>query len=248
MLARIIVVICWISFLGIAPAHADLKERPVSIPTKGPAPLAGRFYAPSSKESVPGILLLHTAGGVSEADHNFARKLAGAGFAALVVSYRVGWAAPGNLGLAAAVDWLRNQPESRNMPVGVVGFSLGASKALLVAALRPATVKAVVSYYGTYNVKISRFGEAVRTAQRRTGLEMTSPVEVASKIIGAILLLQGSDDEETSPEQTRQMTDVLARAKKTYELKVFPGAVHLFERDDRYQPAGHKTPFGTVTG
>jgi len=232
--------------LPLAPANAAVNERAVSLATKG-GRLQGTFYTPSSQAPVSGILLLHTAGGLSEADRIYARRLVDAGFAALVVSYRIGWAAPVNQGLATAVDWLRKQPETRNRPVGVVGFSLGGSKALLVAALRPDAVKAVVSYYGTYNVQTSKFADAVRQAQLRTGLGMPSPVQEAAKIGGAVLLLQGGNDDETSPEQTREMTKALDKAKKNYALKIYPGAVHMFERDSKYHPPGGRTRFGTVT-
>ncbi|MBI1962654.1 MAG: dienelactone hydrolase family protein [Candidatus Rokubacteria bacterium] len=235
----------------IAPSHAAIQERSVSIATSGSGSLSGTLYVPALAGEVapaPGILLLHTAGGLKDADRNYARRLAEEGFAALVVSYQIGWAAATNEDLAKAVDWLRKQPECRDMPVGTVGFSLGASKALLVAALRPSSVKAVVAYYGTYNVDISKFSDVARRIREKTGAPTPSPVQVASQIGGAILLLQGENDDETPPEQTREMQAALSRAKKTYELKIYPGAVHMFEREPQFHPPGFRTSFGTVTG
>jgi dienelactone hydrolase len=193
-------------------------------------------------------LILHTAGGLRGAERLYARGLAEAGFAALVVEYPVGWVARTNVGLAEAVDWLVTQPESRNMPIAVVGFSLGASKALLVAALRPTTVKAVVAYYATYNVEASKFRDVARRARQASGQATPSPVEVVGRIGAAILLLHGRDDDETDPGQTAAMKAALDRAKKNYELKVYPGAVHMFEREPQFHPPGNRTRFGTVTG
>ena len=235
----------------IAPVNAAIKERSVSIPTGASRHLSGTFYAPDrAVEAIPapGILLLHTAAGLKGADLNYARRLAEEGFAVLVVSYPIDWGAATNEDLAKAVDWLRKQPQCRDMPVGTVGFSLGASKALLVAALRPSSVKAVVAYYGTYNVDISKFSGVVKLARAKTGASMPSPVQVANRIEGAILLLQGGNDDETSPAQTKQMQVALDRAKKTYELKIYPGAVHMFEREPQFHPPGFRTSFGTVTG
>lgn len=238
--------LCFIAAFFIfqfASAHAAIKERAVSVPTKASGNLSGTLYTPAASGPAPAILILHTAGGLSEADRLYARGLAEAGFVALTAPYQIGWVASVNQGLAEAVDWLRQQPESLAMPVGVVGFSLGASKALLVAALRPAAVKAVVAYYGTYNVEISKFKDAVRRGRQKNGLATPSPVQVASKIDGAILLLQGERDDETAPDQTRQMTAALDRAKKTYELKIYPGAVHMFERETKYHPPRWPHPF-----
>lgn len=238
------------SFVGgeCTAAQAAIEERDVSIPSKAVGTLSGRFYLPDIARPAPGVLILHTAGGLNDADRDYARGLAQAGFAALTVAYQVGWAANVNEGLAEAVDWIRKQPESRDMPVGVVGFSLGASKALLVAALRPTAVKAVIAYYGTYNVDISKFKDVARLVREKSGMATPSPVQVASKIDAAILLLQGERDDETSPDQTGQMKAALDKAKKTHELKIYPGAVHMFEREARFHPPGFRTRFGTITG
>jgi dienelactone hydrolase len=238
------------SFLAfpLAPADAAIKQRNVSIATKAAGSLSGTLYSPDRPGPAPGVLVLHTAGRLGEADHIHARNFAETGFAALVVSYPIGWIASTNLGLAEAVDWLRRQPESRDMPVGVVGFSLGASKALLVAALRPKAVKAAVSYYGTYNVDISKFKNVASKVRAKTGSSTPSPVQVVNRIEGAVLLLQGGDDDETPPDQTAQMKAALDKGKKTYELKIYPGAVHMFEREPRFHPPGFRTGFGTKTG
>lgn len=232
----------------ITPVNAAIKERAVSIATKAAGSLSGTLYSPDSSSPAPAVLILHTAGGLSGADRIHAHNLAEAGFVALVVTYQIGWVASINETLAETVDWLRKQPESRDQPVAVIGFSLGASKALLVAALRPKVVKAVVSYYGTYNVDISKFKHVARQVRSKTGLSTPSPFHIANKIEAAVLLLQGANDDETPPDQTAQMKAALEKGKKTYEIKIYPGAVHMFEREQRFHPPGLRTGFGTITG
>lgn len=221
-----------------------VSKRDVAISTRTGITLKGSFYVPDRATPVPGILILHHAGGLREPEHNYARRLASSGFAALAVAYPVGWIPPPNMALAEAVDWIAAQPESSDMPVGVLGFSIGGSKALLVAALRPQRVKAVVAYYATYNVRISKFAPHLKTLK----LPAPSPVDTAARIGGAILLLNGADDDETDPKQTAQMQDLLTRSGKTFRLKAYPGAVHMFDREPRAQPPNNRTNFGTVTG
>lgn len=247
-LLRYVILVTFIAIALAVPAQAAVSERAVSIQTSQAGALSAIFYAPVRTGPAPGVLLLHTAGGPSEADRIFARNLAQAGYPTLVATYPIGWVDSANQALAQAVDWLREQPETRSMPVGVIGFSLGGSKALLVAALRPNAVKAVVAYYGTYNVEKSKFKDAARAGRSKSGQRTPSPVQVAARIGGPVLLLQGENDEETDPVQTAEMKAALEKAKKLHELVVFPGAAHMFEREPQFHPPGNRTRFGTQTG
>ncbi len=50
--------------------------------------------------------------------------------------------------LAAATDWLAEQPATHGLPVGYFGAGYGAAAALAAAAKRPGLISAVVSYDG----------------------------------------------------------------------------------------------------
>src|SRR5262245_25740796 len=50
--------------------------------------------------------------------------------------------------LIAAIDWLREQPATRDLPIGLFGASTGAGAALVAAAERPREVGAIVSRGG----------------------------------------------------------------------------------------------------
>ncbi|MGK5737992.1 dienelactone hydrolase family protein [Micromonospora sp. URMC 103] len=105
--------------------------------------------------------------------------------------------------LAAIVDWLAEEPSTRQLPIGLFGASTGAAAALVSAAYRPDRVGAVVSRGG------------------RPDLAGAS----LSGVRAPTLLLVGGLDEQVIMlnEQARQALP------GHVELHVVPGATHLFE-------------------
>jgi pimeloyl-ACP methyl ester carboxylesterase len=105
--------------------------------------------------------------------------------------------------LTGAVDWLEERPETRDLPVGLFGASTGAAAALHAAAARPDRVRAVVSRGGRPDLA----GEALERVQAPT------------------LLIVGADDTPVIPlnEAARR------RMKAPVEMRLVPGASHLFE-------------------
>ncbi|SCF38668.1 Dienelactone hydrolase [Micromonospora viridifaciens] len=105
--------------------------------------------------------------------------------------------------LAAIVDWMGEESTLRRLPVGLFGASTGAAAALVAAASRPDRVAAVVSRGGRPDLA----GKALSAVRAPT------------------LLLVGGLDEEVIVlnEQARaELGDVA-------ELRIVPGATHLFE-------------------
>src|SRR5581483_217064 len=105
--------------------------------------------------------------------------------------------------LVGAIDWARAHPHTAALPVGLFGASTGAAAALIAAARRPAVVRAVVSRGG------------------RPDLAGGSLDDVAAPT----LLIVGERDEVVL-ELNQQ---AFARLKGRKELRVVPGATHLFE-------------------
>ena len=105
--------------------------------------------------------------------------------------------------LIAAVDWAESHPALQGLNVGLFGASTGAAAALVAAAARPAQVSAVVSRGG------------------RPDLAGTALAQVRA---ATLLIVGGSDPTvlELNREALRQL-----RGEK--EMKVVPGATHLFE-------------------
>ncbi|RKN31765.1 dienelactone hydrolase family protein [Micromonospora musae] len=105
--------------------------------------------------------------------------------------------------LSAIVDWLGGEQWTRGLPIGLFGASTGAGAALVSAAARPAQVGAVVSRGGRPDLAHSALS-GVRAP--------------------TLLLVGGLDDEViTLNEQARAMLT------GTVELRIVPGATHLFE-------------------
>jgi putative phosphoribosyl transferase len=105
--------------------------------------------------------------------------------------------------LVGAIDWLEQQPETRELPIGLFGASTGAAAALQAAAARPNRVRAVVSRGGRPDLA----GEAL--------VHVRAPT----------LLIVGADDAPVIP-----LNDAaLRRMKAPAEMRLVPGASHLFE-------------------
>jgi putative phosphoribosyl transferase len=105
--------------------------------------------------------------------------------------------------LIAATDWLGQDRRLQQLPVGYFGASSGAGAALVAAAERPQTVKAVVSRGGRPDLA----GEALRRVQAPT------------------LLIVGGLDTPVI-DVNRQAFEELQCEKR---LEIVPGASHLFE-------------------
>jgi putative phosphoribosyl transferase len=105
--------------------------------------------------------------------------------------------------LVVATDWLTQDPDTRQLPIGYFGASTGAAAALVAAAERPEVVAAVVSRGGRPDLA----GPALPLVRAPT------------------LLIVGGDDVAVI-ELNRQ---ALAQLRVEKALVIVPGATHLFE-------------------
>ena len=105
--------------------------------------------------------------------------------------------------LVGATAWLKAQPATAALPLGLFGASTGGGAALVASALRPAGIRAVVSRGGRPDLA----GEYLPEVQSPT------------------LLIVGGDDVPVIP-LNRQ---ALAQLKCEKALEIVPGATHLFE-------------------
>lgn len=130
-------------------------------------PRTGYLVAPASG-SGPGVLVLHSWWGPTPAFRRMADRLADEGFVALVPDLNEGVLPTTSADAAAAlaaVDpnvvadlvissavTLRGLPLTPDEPIAVIGFSMGASWALWLAARQPRLVGAVATFYGTQSI------------------------------------------------------------------------------------------------
>jgi putative phosphoribosyl transferase len=105
--------------------------------------------------------------------------------------------------VAALIDWLVEDGRTAGLPVGLFGASTGAAAALVAAAVRPASVEAVVSRGGRPDLA----GERLRLVRQPTLL-------IVGQRDTAVIDLNRSAMQQLGGETT---------------LEIVPGASHLFE-------------------
>ena len=177
----------------------------------------------------PGILIINDVFGRSPFYDQLARRLAQAGFVAVTAEYffREGslpeptreaamarakqldfkrWSRD----MSAAIDWLRARPDV-NGTVGTIGFCMGGTQALLLAARRD-DIAATVSYYGF-------------PADARTD---ASPIGVAAEMHGPILGHWGDQDAGAGMDNVEKLRSALAAAGVEHEFQIYPGLGHGF--------------------
>lgn len=105
--------------------------------------------------------------------------------------------------VVGAIDWLLEQPETKDLNIGVFGSSTGAAAALIAASERPEAIGALVARGGRVDLAEPVLDE----------------VEVPS------LFIVGGNDVQVL-DLNRQ---ALAQLETEKQLEVIPGAGHLFE-------------------
>lgn len=105
--------------------------------------------------------------------------------------------------LTDITDWVRGQRELHKIPFGLFGASTGAAAALMTAVARPDVVRAVVSRGGRPDLAL----------------------DALERVDSPTLLIVGGDDTAVIELNRRAM----ARMHCAHELKIIPGATHLFE-------------------
>jgi len=148
------------------PAQLGLQYQQVSIATENGKHLFAWFIPPPQSSSVaPAVVVLHGWGGNAEMMLPFAPLLHNAGFGQILLDARNHGSSDTDSfssmvkfseDLEHSLDWLANQPEIQADQLSVVGHSVGAAAALLVASRRQ--LAAVVS--------ISTFSHPARFMRR----------------------------------------------------------------------------------
>jgi carboxymethylenebutenolidase len=179
-------------------------------------------YLASSANGGPGVLVLHAWWGLKPFFKQVCDRLAEQGLTALAPDLRNGEIAEtieaakelmqksddqfiGDI-VMAAKDYLLSH--SAGEKIGVIGFSMGAAWALVVAGYDPDKIGATVLFYG---IGETDFGK------------------VKSKILGHF-----SDNDEWEPmEGVRWLEQSLKEAGVDATLHIYPGVAHWFVEADR---------------
>lgn len=211
----------------LAPPTSRMEvEIPVGA-VKLPALLAYPDDAPRGA-----VLLLHDVFGRSPFYENLAARLALAGYAALLpdlffregpLPERTTEAASARRASAdsrrllqdalSAADWLSQRYGS---PVGTIGFCMGGSYALAMAAERSGL--ATVCYYGFP-------GRAIHFTDDPSG---PTPIDLAPRMRGPMIGFWGDQDQGAGMDNVAAFAQAMERQDKDFEHHVYPGAGHGF--------------------
>ncbi len=194
----------------------------------GDGPANGYLAIPESKG--PGVLVLHAWWGLNDFFKAFCDRLADQGFVAFAPDVNKGIVVStveeakklaekrdesANLALAAsALDFFKQQPYVSGSRIGVVGFSMGAAYAMLLAEQKPDTVAAVVTFYGAW-------------------------VEDPAKARAAFLGHFAKEDEWEPLDGILKIEGLLKQSGKNVTFHVYPEAKHWFIEENRpndYEP------------
>ena len=178
-----------------------------------------RAYLAAPEQGGPGVLVLHAWWGLKPFFKRVCDRLAEQGFTALAPDYYQGRVATtideakafmeknDERFMGDVVKAAHDHLAALGQPIGIVGFSMGASWALLVAANEP-DVAAVVQFYGAGEADYGNF---------------------KAKVLGHF-----SDVDEWEPiKWVNKMEADMKSAGVDVTLHIYPGAAHWFVEEDR---------------
>jgi len=206
----------------------------------------GYYTCPDSGPN-RGVVMIHDVWGLSDHARDMARRLARDGFAVLAVDlYRreakVKIEDPGAWmrGLSdvqvledvqAAVDFLAKHRDTADSDVGVIGFCMGGTYALL-AACGCRDVRASVSFYGLLS---HEHGLLYDPKGHDPALKPRQPLDAVSDLACPFLGLFGAEDEFIPLKDVERLRVKLDETGQPHGVFVYPDAGHAFMNDTRPQ-------------
>ncbi|HUG55716.1 MAG TPA: dienelactone hydrolase family protein [Candidatus Limnocylindrales bacterium] len=210
----------------------DVRTEEVAIGLPGGERLPALLAVPE-RTPAPPVLVINDVFGRSAFYEHLTGRLALAGFVALNVEYffRQGPVPDGDRpkamarrlkldqrqtldDLEAAIAWLMSIPQASGSRLGTIGFCMGGTFVLDLAARRREAVS--VSYYGFPGAK----------PDERNGLER--PIDAANRMRAPILGHWGDQDTGVGMGNVAALSDGLRAARVEHEFHVYPGLGHGF--------------------
>ena len=225
------------------PDGLEVGETKITARDGTPVPVY--FAAPQRTGKFPTVLVIPEIWGAHEHIKDVARRLAKAGYFALVVEpyTRIGdltklteikevMAAANKLtdeqcfsDLDVALEWAGKQPKADLARLGITGFCRGGRTTWMYTAHNP-RIKAGVAWYGGLN--------ANPPAQPKT------PIDIAGQLHAPVLGLYGGKDQGIPQAAVDKLKAALKAAGKDKEslIHIYPEAGHAFNAD--YRPSYRK--------
>jgi len=221
-----------------------LPWRAVNLPTANEKCLFGWFIP--AAPGAPALVIMHGWGGNAEMMLPLAAPLHAAGYSLLLVDARCHGRSDGDTfaslprfaeDIEAALAWLRRQPGVDPAALGVIGHSVGAGAALLVATRQP-ELRAVVSlaafahpatmmrrWLATLHIPYWPLGAYILGyVQHVIGFRFAAiaPVNTIARVACPVLLVHGLEDHTVPVAEAREIH--AARAGDAVELLLVPGS------------------------
>jgi carboxymethylenebutenolidase len=217
----------------------------VSFPS-GRDTLKGSLHVPANGLPSPGVVILHDVWGVYEPYQAAGRRLADAGFVALVLDLYSRGEQPGSpadmpavmrflhalpdrrvlADVQAAVDFLRARPQVAGRKIGVTGFCMGGKYAFLAAA-RCSGIAAAVPWYGMLHA------DSLDDANPEHALDVVADFRCP------VLAFFGDQDVLIPQHDVGELRQRAQKHGRELEAVVYTGAGHAFANESRaeaYRP------------
>lgn len=219
----------------------DLEREELEIPMPGGETLPTLLTLPAEANGA-GVLVINDIFGRSPFYEQLSARLAAAGFLAAQPEYffrqaplanssrEAAFARRGQLDerqtvqdLTVALDWLAARPEVTAARLGTVGFCMGGTFVLNLAARRDDL--ASVCYYG------------FPAARTEAGVPTTAPLDELDQISGPILGFWGDQDHGVGMDNVAALADGLKTRGVDFEHTIYPGLGHGFMATSKLDPA-----------
>lgn len=220
----------------------SIRDTMVQYPS-GNVTMKAFVAAPQTKEKRPAVIVIQEWWGLTDHIKDIARRYAAEGYVAIAPDLysRLGHALTTDAGeagklmntlkqedglndLNATVAYLKSVPEVDGTRIGVTGFCMGGSYALMLPCVNPA-IKAAVPFYG----------------------QVPNPDAPLQKLSAPVLYLYGEDDGWITKADVQRLAAALKKYNRPGEIKTYPGAPHAFFRDNDpsvYRPEAAKDAWG----
>lgn len=216
-------------------ADRDLADRMVSYPSDG-VTVTAYLVGPKPKGKYPAVIIVQEWWGLNEHMKDIARRYAREGYAAIVPDLysRLGHkvtADPNEAGklmqslqeadglkdLNATVTYLKTLDTVDSGRIGITGFCMGGSYALMLPCVNR-DIKAALPFYG----------------------QVPNPDTPLKNLAAPVLYIYGEEDGWITKADVQRLREALRKYNKPGEVKTYPGAPHAFFNDTRkdvYRPA-----------
>jgi carboxymethylenebutenolidase len=187
--------------------------------------MSGFLAEPPGQGTFPGLIVVHEWWGLNDHIKDVTGRFAAEGFVSLALDLYNGKVAtdPGEAGrlmqsldqptalktVDVAIEYLKDQSTVAGDRIGITGFCMGGTFALVVPCKNP-SIKAAAPFYGDV------------------------PSEDVLKGLSAPILFIGADqDQWITMEKMNRLKDMLAKLGKKGEVKIYEGMQHAFFNDTR---------------